>query len=66
MKTISGRISKTMAFGLFYLVLNLSLLVANFFGYGEFAATPQLEAILGGISAIVIMILRYYTDEPMA
>jgi len=70
MKTVSGRISKTMIFSVVYLLLAIFGVVAGLVGYDNFSPSPELvaltEAIVALIAAAVTMILRYKTSEPMA
>lgn len=66
MRKANGTISKTMTFGAFYLVLNVALLAANYFGFEAFQPSAELEAILGGLAAVLVMVLRKVTKEPMA
>ena len=69
MTTRSGRISKTMLFGLVYLLLAVFGVIAGVVGYDGFVPSAEVvaftEAIVALIASVVAMWLRHKTDEPM-
>lgn len=70
MRKLSGNISKTMVFGVVYLLMAIFGVVAGVVGYDQFAPSPEVialtEAIVALIAAAVAMFLRHQTSEPMA
>lgn len=70
MRKLSGSISKTMVFGVVYLLMAIFAVVAGLIGYNQFAPSAELiamtEAIVALIAAVVAMWLRHKTVEPMA
>jgi len=69
-RKLSGGISKTMVFGVVYLLFAVFAVVAGIVGYDQFAPSAELiamtEAIVALIAAAVAMWLRHKTSEPMA
>ena len=70
MRKLSGSISKTMIFGVVYLLFAVFAVIAGVVGYDQFAPSAELvamtEAIVALIAAAVAMWLRHKTSEPMA
>jgi len=53
--------SKTLWFGALFLIVA----IANLFGFSEFKPDGDLLAILAVIQPLVMIILRFFTKEPI-
>lgn len=58
--------SKTLWFNLAFLVLTLILVVARFFGYGDFEPGVEWQEIVAVVGSVINLILRYATKKPIS
>lgn len=61
MKTLSGRISRTVAIGILQILSAVLLFAAEFVKNGDYSPV----AIILGINGLVMIALRFATTEPM-
>jgi hypothetical protein len=57
--------SKTLWFGVAYVVLAVAGAVLNFFGFADFAPSPDLVGAVAAVTGILIVILRLVTNKPV-
>lgn len=46
-------------------ILALVVALAGYFGFGDFEASPDTAAIAAGVAAVINLVLRVLTDEPV-
>ena len=66
LRRASGGVSKTMVFGVVFLVLSLVGVALGQVGYEEFVPSSELLLIADAAAAILVMVFRHLTKEPMA
>jgi hypothetical protein len=66
MKRADGGDSKTMWFSLIFLLFSVAGFLAEQAGYLDFEASKELILIADAIIAILAMVLRHLTKQPMA
>jgi len=65
-RTADGRVSKTMLLGIIFAAFTLLRVALPFVGFDEFVPSDELVVVVDALAAILVLILRHLTKEPMA